>query len=87
MKTTESLTRKQFDLLETLATANEPLSQRRLEEETGYSLGTINKTVKELAEKGFLENGRITRAGLDALEPYRAKRAVFIAVGAHDADD
>lgn len=41
----------------------------------------MNKTVKELTEKNYCENGRITQAGLDALEPYRVKRAVFVAAG------
>lgn len=75
------LTRKQFDLLKTLAGQQGPLSQRKLEEKTGYSLGTINKVIKELAEAGFVENRKITANGLNALEPYRCKRAVFIAAG------
>ncbi len=75
------LSRKQFDVLEALATSRENLSQRKLEDITGYSLGTINRTMKELTEAGFAENGRITNSGVNALEPYRAKRAVFIAAG------
>lgn len=75
------LTRKQFDLLETMATAGKALTQRDLEKATSYSLGTINRTVKELTEAGFVSDGSITAAGLNALEPYRAKRAVFIAAG------
>jgi CTP:phosphocholine cytidylyltransferase-like protein len=34
-----------------------------------------------LAEKGLLENGSLSTAGLKALEPYRVKRAVFVAAG------
>lgn len=75
------LTRKQFDVLSALAVNKEKMSQRRLEELTGHSLGTINKTVKEFAELDFVQDGQITPAGIDALEPYRAKRAVFIAAG------
>lgn len=75
------LSRKQFDILEVLATASAARSQRELEKETGYSLGTINKTVKELTERGWIADGRITNAGIAALEPYRAKRAIFIAAG------
>ena len=75
------LSRKQFNILETLATAKEPLTQRRLEERTGHSLGTINKVLKELTELGFVRDGVITNKGMDMLEPYRAKRAVFIAAG------
>lgn len=75
------LTRKQFDILSTLAVAKENLTQRQLEEMTGFSLGTINKIMKEFSEKNLVEDGVITSAGLDALEPYRAKRAIFIAAG------
>lgn len=76
-----SLTRKQFDILAAMATEKETLTQRRIEEITGYSLGTINKTVKELVDLELAEKGTITEKGIDALEPYRAKRAIFIAAG------
>lgn len=76
-----SLTRIQFDILSTIATSKEKLTQRGLEKKIGYSLGTVNKGVKELIEAGYLENGTITPTGTEALEPYRAKRAVFIAAG------
>lgn len=75
------LTRKQFDILEVLAEARTSLTQRELERATSYSLGTINRTTKELSDLGFLSGGAITEQGLQALEPYRAKRAVFIAAG------
>ena len=76
-----SLSRKQFDVLEILADADAPFSQRNLEKQTGYSLGTINRVIKELNEMGLVNNSLITSKGIDALEPYRAKRAVFIAAG------
>ena len=75
------LTRKQFDILEVLATTKRSLTQRELEEATKHSLGTINRTVKELTELGYMADGEITNSGINALEPYRAKRAVFIAAG------
>jgi CTP:phosphocholine cytidylyltransferase-like protein len=75
------LTRKQFDVLEALATSNESLTQRQLEEKTGHSLGTVNRILKELSELGYVENSTITNSGVNALEPYRAKRAIFIAAG------
>lgn len=75
------LTEKQFDILEKLAEADSTLSQRDLEKATGYSLGTINKVIKELSELGYVNNGELTDEGLNALEPYRAKRAIFIAAG------
>ena len=75
------LTRKQFDILEALATEDKSFSQRDLEKHTGYSLGTVNKAVKELTDLGYIEKCKITKEGIEALEPYRAKRAVFIAAG------
>lgn len=74
-----SLTKKQFDVLVSLTEGK--FSQRELEERTGHSLGSINKVIKDLTTAGFVLNGEITDAGYDALEPYRAKRAVFIAAG------
>ena len=73
------LTRKQFDILEAMATSNVSLTQRDLEKLTNHSLGTINRTVKELTDLDLVNNGTITNNGINALEPYRAKRAVFIA--------
>ena len=74
-----SLTKKQFDVL--VALTEGKLSQRELEEKTGYSLGSVNKAVKELVAEGYLDDGSITKQGLAALEPYRVKRAIFIAAG------
>lgn len=76
-----SLTRKQFDVLEKMAVQTDSYTQRDLEKLTGHSLGTINRVIKELTDLGFVSNGAITERGLNALEPYRAKRAVFIAAG------
>ncbi len=75
------LTRKQFDVLEVLAARCGVLTQRELEKATGYSLGTVNRVLRELSGLGFVEDGSITPAGLEALEPHRARRAVFIAAG------
>lgn len=75
------LTRKQFDVLEVLATNKEQLTQRELEIITGHSLGTVNRVLKELTEAGYVADGLITNDGVNALEPYRAKRAIFIAAG------
>lgn len=75
------LTRKQFKILEALATSRTALTQRQLEEQTGMALGTVNRTIRELADLGFVRDGAITDSGLGALEPYRARRAIFIAAG------
>lgn len=75
------LTRKQFDILEVLLQEKSSVSQRQLELKTDYSLGTINRTIKELAEKGYAIEGVITELGKSVMEKYRVKRAVFIAAG------
>ena len=75
------MNRKQFDILEVLAEAEGALSQRDICRASGHSLGTVNRIVKELTEAGMTAEGRITKAGKEALEPYRARRAVFIAAG------
>lgn len=75
------LTRVQFDVLSTLAESKDKLTQRQLEERTQRSLGAVNKAVKELTERDYVRDGMITPDGLDALEPYRAKCAIFIAAG------
>lgn len=77
----QELTRKQFDILEELAVSKSSLTQWQLEEITGYSLDTVIKVSKELFSLGYIQNGDISNAGLDALEPYRVKRAVFVAAG------
>lgn len=76
-----NLTRKQFDILTVIEENTEVLSQREISEKSGYGLGTVNKIVKELVEKGYLEEGKLTIKGKDILEPYRVKRAVIIAAG------
>lgn len=76
-----TLSKKQFDILVCLAENTGTLTQRQIEEKTGCSLGTVNRTVKELNDLGYVSESMITSAGLTALEPYRVKRAVFIAAG------
>ena len=75
------ITRKQFDILEILACSDEPLSQREIKDKCVHSLGTVNKIVKELTESNLISDSKITKEGFLSLEPYRAKRAVFIAAG------
>jgi CTP:phosphocholine cytidylyltransferase-like protein len=75
------LTRKQFDILTCLERAKGAYTQRQISEETGMALGTVNRAMSELAKLGLTEGNTITAAGLEALEPYRVKRAVFVAAG------
>ena len=75
------LSLKEFEILNLYATNNNRLTQRDIESKLGYSLGTINKIVKSFSDKGIIEDGAITKIGLEALEPYRAKKAIFLAAG------
>lgn len=72
---------KEFEILRIAEDSKEKLSQRDFAKKTGLSVGTVNTTLTTLEEKGFIKDGLITKEGIEALEPYRVKRAVFIAAG------
>ncbi|MBQ5781448.1 MAG: NTP transferase domain-containing protein, partial [Spirochaetaceae bacterium] len=72
---------KEFEVLRIMEAPKEKLTQRELAEESGFSLGTVNTTVTQLEERGLMADGLITQEGLAALEPYRVKKAIFIAAG------
>lgn len=76
-----SLTRKQFEVLTYIERTAEQKSQRKIAEATKMSAGTVNKVIAELADAGLIANGTITDQGYTALEPYKVKRAIFIAAG------
>ena len=76
-----ALNRKQFDILTYLDKCSEKVNQREIAENTGMSLGSVNRTMTSLNELNYTKNCTITEEGYAALEPYRVKRAVFIAAG------
>ena len=82
-----ALSKKEFEVLVYVERYNgEKLSQRRLASGTGFSLGAINKLLPALTEEGMIcisadRAVTITDAGLAALEPYRVRRAIFMAAG------
>jgi CTP:phosphocholine cytidylyltransferase-like protein len=75
------LSKKQFDILTYLEAERKSKSQRDIASATDMSLGTVNKLMVELTELGCVSDGTLTEQGLEALEPYRVKRAVFMAAG------
>lgn len=75
------ISKKQFDILVLLTENDRVYSQREIAELTKMSIGSVNKIYNELIQMGYIDNGYITGKGLDALEPYRVKRAIFIAAG------
>ena len=76
-----NLTRKQFEVLTCLERNGKAMTQRELSEEIQISLGTVNRTLSLLHEQGLLDETRLTDDAYMALEPYRVKRAVFLAAG------
>lgn len=74
------LDKKEFDAL--LALKNNPgLTQRELAESMGVSLGSANKTARQLASAKLVEDGALTERGLAELAPYRVDNAVIMAAG------
>ena len=75
------LTRTQFDLLERFAINQTPMTPHELEKQTGYALELVSREVDLLKKLHLVDADGITGDGISALEPYRCKRAVFIAAG------
>lgn len=75
------ITKKQFDILVYLTEAGGKATQRDIAVNANISLGTVNKLMAELTKQGLVTDGQISDAGLQALEPFRVKRAVIIAAG------
>ncbi len=82
-----SLTYNQFEVLTFLERRqNEKHTQRLLADKLDLSVGTINKITVDFLENAIItqiEGGlfSVTNKGYSLLEPYKVKRAVFIAAG------
>ena len=76
-----SLSRKEFDILTYIEKISDKTTQRKISKATGMSIGSVNSVMASLNEKGYIENGSITEKGMEILEPYRVKHAIFIAAG------
>ncbi len=75
------LTRQQFDILALFAEAKTALTNEQIEKAANYNADTVVSVLQELVSLQYVHNGRLTNAGINALEPYRVKRAIFIAAG------
>ena len=77
------LTKKQFEVLTAIElNKKRKYSQRDISNDTNISVGSVNKTVSELINMELIDlDNNITDKGLKALEPYRVKRAIFLAAG------
>lgn len=48
---------------------------------TKLDIETVSEIINSLKDNGYLKNGNVTEKALEELEPYRVKRAIFIAAG------
>ena len=80
------LSKNQFEILVYIEkNNNQKISQREIASSTKLSLGTVNKVMSELTQLELIsivdEKTIITNKGYNALEPYKVKRAIFLAAG------
>ena len=76
------MTRKEFSVLTYLEQAQKKPSQRAIADAVGISVGTVNKILSTLRTNNWISSTmELTSAGYAALEPYRAKRLIFLAAG------
>ncbi len=76
------MTRKEFAVLTHLEQAEKKPSQRSIAASIGASVGTVNKLLGVLIDNGWITHElELTAKGYGALEPYRAKRVIFLAAG------
>ena len=76
-----NLSREQFDVLDIIATSADALTESELISGSGYDSQTAGRIIRELTDLGYIDRYSITDGGLNALEPYRVKHAVFFAAG------
>lgn len=75
------MTKEQFDALVALEANRNGLTAQSLSEKTHVCLSEAEKLLDDLTEKELVSDGVITEKGLEALEPYKTRRAIFIAAG------
>lgn len=75
------MTKIQFDILTTLEAHREDLSLEQLAAWVGLHPEDAGIQINILADQGLISNQKISDLGLEALEPYKTKRAIFIAAG------
>lgn len=75
------LSKLNFDILAYLAETKPAPTVENIAKHFGFSLDKVIAIFKELTDQGFLTNNCINENGLSALEPYKVKRAIFMAAG------
>lgn len=82
-----SLTLNQFEVLTLIERKqDDKLTQRDIAQKSHMSLGNVNKVLTELQELELLKvqedsKYEVTLKGYERLEPYRVKKAIFMAAG------
>ncbi|MBQ2245312.1 MAG: NTP transferase domain-containing protein [Oscillospiraceae bacterium] len=76
-----AMTKERFDLLVALEADRDGLTAEVLAERTGLTADEVSALLSDLTAEGLVCDGKITALGLEALEPYRTRRAIFIAAG------
>ena len=74
------MNKNQFEIL-TAFEKNQDVSPKEVACKLKMNPQKICEVISQLNDLGYLENGIITEKGIEALEPYRVKRAIFIAAG------
>lgn len=76
------MNRKEFNALTYLEQAKESQTQRSVANGISVSLGTANKILSSLHAQNLITKSlKLTDEGYEALEPYRARRVIFLAAG------
>ena len=75
------MNRQEKDILMTLA--DKPfVSQRSLAESSGYSIGVVNQSLKNLVREGFLSDDmQLTKKAIHLLEEGKPQNAIILAAG------
>jgi CTP:phosphocholine cytidylyltransferase-like protein/thiamine kinase-like enzyme len=76
------MNKREFEILRYIAETKGVLTQRLIAEETGHSLGSVNKVIADFIQKGWIDASYcITTDGLEILSPYKVKNAIILAAG------
>lgn len=75
-----SLTFNQFNVMNALS-ENPGATQRELSEAASVSLASVNATLKECVNSGYIDEKRLTAKGMSELKPYTVENAVIMAAG------
>ena len=76
-----ALKHNEFKVLHALTTTGDRLTQRDLASLCDLSLGSVNAAFGSCEQAGYIEDGRISPAGVEALDPYKVDNAVIMAAG------